>query len=683
MPVPGNVSIFANSTLLAVVPQDVTIIGDPFLLVEPIYRYANLDLPFSPNDPGLQFTLTGVDPLIHNTLAARFFNLLNEFSPPLFLGGTVQPVNPPIIFEPPLRMCLSGAPEIWTVVSDSDPNYAGCFPQFSTDFGSTWKQLVDITGNSIILGNATTGSVTGADLPSHVDVDADDTLVLNLIESNGNLLSYVADDRDRFRYPSYLANSATIIAAAQAQLASGGLIPCGGGFTSVAAILPTGGGGGGDVTGFCISVAGHGEGDASEMIMNRGPIITDLDGPGASAFQTFALPGGLSPSNVCAAFIVVLGTKTDAPFLNTSSCGDGIVNGCFWNVGVLGGGVWGFVSGPGGNTDPFTNAITIFSASLDAPDGAGVTAREALSRGTTELLTTLTQSQIGGCFSTYNGSSFLLLYLAGGAEVLLGSGGGSLSSLGGASGINYELIAHSTVSGGLVSGGIVFTNVSSLVSIPGPTGFGGPIRRAVFSMPVPGLGSDHKIGVRYAWLDDRLNRKPPGIMKVPLDAAWVGSTLAFRFAAFGKQGGLPSLDSLQEYLYMPSGLAFNQFSPRPTYIQSPAQALTQFSATGIQMTSVTEAFAGNTIRYNARSLSIPVPPSSGAVYYVTIYDPNLLGDVGQQLTRQAFIDPDQRRVQVFGYIYIGSIVAVNANFSTAINTDGGWPPPRYMLVNGT
>src|ERR1019366_5011288 len=37
-------------------------------------------------------------------------------------GSTHIPsnINVPIIIEPPLRMCLSGSPEIWFVVSDSD-----------------------------------------------------------------------------------------------------------------------------------------------------------------------------------------------------------------------------------------------------------------------------------------------------------------------------------------------------------------------------------------------------------------------------------------------------------------------------------------------------------------------------------------------------------------------------------
>lgn len=701
MPKPGNVHVTANSTLLAVIPQQVTMIGDPFLLAQPIYRYANLDLPFSPNDPGLQFTLTGVDPLVHSTLAARFFNLLDEFSAPLFLGGAIKPVNPPVIFEPPLRMCLSGVPEIWTVVSDSDPNYGGCFPQFSTDFTQTWQSPVDITGSSIIFGNATTGEVTYKDFPAHVDVDADDTLSLDLSESLGTLAAYGAGDRDNFRYPSYLANQP--YAAVVAQIASGGIVPCGGTPTFSVAISPDGGGGNGPFAGECVSQAGNGEGSSGGMELTRGPVISSLDPIlFATAFQTFPALGsvGLSADNVCDAFIAVIGSKTDAPFFNdvVSAFCRGQVDGCIWDAEVpltTKSGVWAQISGPNGLTS-FTNGITIFRAGLDSPDDTGVTARQALQAGSVQVDTSLGASLIGGCSSAFGGQSVLLLYMNGGAQFIPSSGGGSLAANAGTTSgaligigvsgaaINYELIAHSSASGGIVSGGMVLPiSGANLVSVPGPSGFGGPIRRAVFSMPVPGFGSDHPLGIRYAWLDDRLSRKPPGIMKIPLDAAWIGRPLAFRFGAFGQKGGFANIADAQVYYYLPSGLAFNQFSPQPTYVQTPAQALSQTDANTIQMASVTEAFAGNTIRYNARTLNIATPAASGTVYYVTIYDPNLLGDVGQALTRQAYIDLDQTRVQTYGYVYIGSIVALPEQFQNVINTDGGWPPPRYMLVNGT
>src|ERR1035437_5552707 len=89
----GNISVHAGATLLAVVPTPVTLLGSPFLLATPIYQYANLDLPFSPNDPGLLYTYQNTGKLVHKTLAARFFNLLDEYSDPLFLDAGASPIT--------------------------------------------------------------------------------------------------------------------------------------------------------------------------------------------------------------------------------------------------------------------------------------------------------------------------------------------------------------------------------------------------------------------------------------------------------------------------------------------------------------------------------------------------------------------------------------------------------------
>ena len=92
--VPGNVTVVGPSQLLGVITLDVSATGDPVLFATPIYKYANLDLPFSPNDPGLFFTYQNTAQLAHKTLAARFFNLLDEFSQPIFFDvGQVPPAT--------------------------------------------------------------------------------------------------------------------------------------------------------------------------------------------------------------------------------------------------------------------------------------------------------------------------------------------------------------------------------------------------------------------------------------------------------------------------------------------------------------------------------------------------------------------------------------------------------------
>jgi hypothetical protein len=83
--IPGNVTILAGGQLNVTIPTDVSATGSPVLLATPIYQYANLDLPFSPNDPGLYYTYQNTS-FRATTLAARFFNLLDEYSDPLFLN---------------------------------------------------------------------------------------------------------------------------------------------------------------------------------------------------------------------------------------------------------------------------------------------------------------------------------------------------------------------------------------------------------------------------------------------------------------------------------------------------------------------------------------------------------------------------------------------------------------------
>lgn len=80
MPV-GNVSIQTSgggSTLGTIAAS-----GFGLSFLNPLYRYANLTLPYSPNDPGLSFTYdnSSLAPVV--LLYARFFNLLNESSVPI------------------------------------------------------------------------------------------------------------------------------------------------------------------------------------------------------------------------------------------------------------------------------------------------------------------------------------------------------------------------------------------------------------------------------------------------------------------------------------------------------------------------------------------------------------------------------------------------------------------------
>jgi len=74
----GNVSIQAlgGGSTYGVIPTSGT--GISFL--NPLYKYANLTLPYNPNDPGLQYTFYNIGLAPSLFLYARFFNLLNETS---------------------------------------------------------------------------------------------------------------------------------------------------------------------------------------------------------------------------------------------------------------------------------------------------------------------------------------------------------------------------------------------------------------------------------------------------------------------------------------------------------------------------------------------------------------------------------------------------------------------------
>jgi hypothetical protein len=80
----GNVNIqtVGGASTLGMIPAS----GFGFSFLNPLYRYANLTLPYSPNDPGLTFTYNNstLSPVV--LLYARFFNLLNESSAPLIVN---------------------------------------------------------------------------------------------------------------------------------------------------------------------------------------------------------------------------------------------------------------------------------------------------------------------------------------------------------------------------------------------------------------------------------------------------------------------------------------------------------------------------------------------------------------------------------------------------------------------
>jgi hypothetical protein len=115
-------------------------------------------------------------------------------------------VNTPIFIEPVSRLTQNPTmPQLWIAVSDSDPNYGGCFVYVSTDGANSYNQI-----GPPIIGSAITGVLT-SNWPAHADEDTTNDLALDLTESIGVLASYQVADEDAFTYPCYVAGgNATI-----------------------------------------------------------------------------------------------------------------------------------------------------------------------------------------------------------------------------------------------------------------------------------------------------------------------------------------------------------------------------------------------------------------------------------------------------------------------------------------
>ena len=110
---------------------------------------------------------------------------------PINRNAAVDPVNPPIIFEPPAA--LVSTPQVWMAVSGgsggaADPNWGGCFVWLSLD-GSTFGKIGTVNAP------ARMGSTTAV-LPASGGANPDmaDTLSVDLAESGGVLQSGSAAD---------------------------------------------------------------------------------------------------------------------------------------------------------------------------------------------------------------------------------------------------------------------------------------------------------------------------------------------------------------------------------------------------------------------------------------------------------------------------------------------------------
>jgi len=90
------------------------------------------------------------------------------------------------------------------------------------------------------------------------------------------------------------------------------------------------------------------------------------------------------------------------------------------------------------------------------------------------------------------------------------------------------------------------------------------LRRAVFGAPLAGIGVDHPgpnyslsppVGSQFAFLGATAQASPPGIVKIPVDPAWIGTTIYLKFPSFSIfKSGMQSLAGLTAYPFTITGI---------------------------------------------------------------------------------------------------------------------------------
>jgi Putative phage tail protein len=221
---------------------------------------------------------------------------------------------------------------------------------------------------------------------------------------------------------------------------------------------------------------------------------------------------------------------------------------------------------------------------------------------------------------------------------------------------------------------------------------GNKLRRSVYGAPTPGFGVNHSPGTRFAFL----NPSGEGIAKIPLDPRWIGVMLYFKFLAFNDFLANPqSLSDAIPYTYTPTGTNGSGTSgsaggggttPNPNnfnYTITGGQ-LTNPSSTTIDMAEAQAAFPTNSVNYNAREFAIPAP-TEPTTYYVTIADPQFLGDTGSETNLVATAQTSNALVGVAGNTYIGAITVLPAGGGTGTSPGGaptGGSGGEQIFVNG-
>jgi hypothetical protein len=112
------------------------------------------------------------------------------------------------------------------------------------------------------------------------------------------------------------------------------------------------------------------------------------------------------------------------------------------------------------------------------------------------------------------------------------------------------------------------------------------------------------------------------------------------------------------------------------YANTPAIALSQPDATHLALAAVRVDFASKSLSYNARTIAISDPGDTPVWLYVTIADPDYLGDDGSPTPLEVFAEPNHSKVGEPGFIYMGAI-QVGWRMPPL---PGGWPAPQYIYA---
>ena len=548
-------------------------------------------------------------------------------------------VNVPLIFEPLPRLYGSlPTAQLWAVVSSPNPAYGGCLVYVSTDGGGSYNQIQDPKAAGIIIGNATTGKVV-TDWPAAADPDTTNDLLLDLTESNGSLQSISLIDENNFIDPCYVEGagspSPTVNGAAQTSGFNDPPPPLECAFTSVpnAAIINAGGPNTGQSQ--QIFVVGHfrsgyyfANGPSGGMV--QAPCLWTPSPPG----RCVRINIGRWTTQCCNSLTIfnqgsALGTVYDLEMAAIS-----VANGGPATFGLFFGNTTDCFGIIHGEEFAGTVVVPIFGSwSLcmiyvppHTPGNPGIVI--ALLDGA------ITMTPAGWAHPAPTDAGYCGVFW-------------KYATQPDPAGDNYELMTYAVAN----------LTAQSKYTLKA-TGVGNELRRAVYGLPcsiVVGQGIDHPVGSRFALLSPA----GTGISKMNMDPLWIGRQLFFKFPAFNSlMAQQQSLADAVAYPYTPTGCASQIQSPNYT-VTGGALRQSCSDPTIVTMDQATVTFPTNSVNYNARTFTIPTILIT-TTFYVTIYDPQYLGDTGTQTNLSAFIETSTAKVGVAGYVYIGAITALPA-----------------------